>query len=125
MELRPHIMTWTIKAGSIKDPVTHYLTPGIPGTPVYVLCRFHLGGIKEFMNQDNKTVIQKGKIRLDPGTELPPVGQRVKIFETQPVEVGGSAIVIDGVPVFTSGIVHFEGEVLDIYRGQLSFRIDV
>lgn len=66
-----------------------------------VECHWHLGGTKEFRNEDNTVSKQLGRIRLDVGSELPEVGQMVEIEE------------------------HFKGIVRDIYKGQLSWRIDV
>jgi hypothetical protein len=95
-------MNW-ITAGTPggEDPVTGYPLPGTPGEARSVACRFHLGGVKVFKNEDNSVTNQVGRIRLDAGVELPEVGTIV--------EVAGQ----------------FTGPVKDVYRGQLSYRIDV
>jgi hypothetical protein len=84
-----------------EDPATGFPIEGLSGIGVQIPCRFHLGGVKVFKNQDNTEVAQVGTIRLDTGVELPEVGAQI--------EVPG----------------HFAGQVKDVYRGQLSYRIDV
>ncbi|MCY1535763.1 hypothetical protein D9M68_711820 [compost metagenome] len=66
-----------------------------------VKCHWHLGGTKEFKNEDNTVVKQIGRIRIDADSDLPEVGQKVEV------------------------VGHFEGIVRDVYKGQLSWRIDV
>jgi hypothetical protein len=99
---RPHILKWTT-AGTPggEDPVTGYPLPPTPGVDMQVPCRFYLGGVKQFKNQDNTVVNQIGRIRLDAGVELPAIGDMI--------EIPGQ----------------FTGKVQDVYRGQLSYRIDV
>nr|MBB6149486.1 hypothetical protein [Mucilaginibacter sp. SP1R1] len=95
-------MNWVTAGGAVTvDPLTGYPIPGAPGVAKSVPCRFHLGGVKIFKNQDNTTINQVGRIRLDAGVELPQVGQII--------DIPGQ----------------FNGKVQDIYRGQLSYRIDV
>jgi hypothetical protein len=95
-------MNWTT-AGTAggEDDTTGYPLPGTPGESVSVPCRFHLGGIRVFKNQDNSEVNQIGRIRVDVGSDMPLIGQRV--------DVPGQ----------------FNGVIRDIYRGQLSWRLDV
>jgi hypothetical protein len=102
MVTRPHILNWTT-AGTAggEDPTTGYPIEGIPGAPMEVPCRFHLGGIKVLKNQDNTEVAQVGTIRLDAAVELPQVGAQIEVPN------------------------HYKGTVKDVYRGQLSSRIDV
>ncbi|WPU91796.1 hypothetical protein SNE25_20985 [Mucilaginibacter sabulilitoris] len=83
------------------DENTGYPIEGQPGESRSLPCRFHLGGVKVFKNQDNTEVNQIGRIRLDAGVELPEVG---------------AEITVPG---------QFSGKVMDVYRGQLSYRIDV
>lgn len=83
------------------DPVTGYPIPGTPGEARSVPCRFYLGGIKEFKNEDNTVTRQVGRIRLDAGSDMPLIGQVI--------DIPGQ----------------FNGQVRDIYRGQLTWRIDV
>ncbi|MBB6109715.1 hypothetical protein SAMN05421821_105133 [Mucilaginibacter lappiensis] len=83
------------------DDETGYPLPGIPGIAKSVPCRFHLGGVKVFKNKDNTTVNQTGQIRLDAGVDLPEVGDQIEV------------------------VGQFKGKVQDVYRGQLSHRIDV
>jgi hypothetical protein len=83
------------------DDSTGYPLPGIPGQPMSVPCRFHLGGVKVFKNEDSTVVNQIGSVRLDAGIELPEVGSIIEI------------------------VGQFTGPVKDVYRGQLSSRIDV
>ena len=101
LDFRPHIMTWTTRGESTTDPDTGYEIPGVPGETKSVPCRFHLGGIKEFRNEDNTVVQQKGRIRIDVGIEIPEIGQTVNV------------------------IGHFQGVIRDVFKGQLSWRLDV
>lgn len=102
VDTRPHIMNWTTAGGeTTADPVTGYPIEGTPGTAMSTPCRFHLGGVRVFRNQDNVQVNQIGRIRLDVGVELPSVGSMVEV------------------------VGQFVGKVQDVYRGQLSYRIDV
>lgn len=105
MEFRPHIMKWTPMSPSSKEPGTGYEIPGVPGEPIEVPCGYHDGGIKEFKNEDNKVIIQKGIIRLDVGSAMPDLYHPVKVF-------GNTGLV-------------FDGKVMNIFRGQLTWRIDV
>lgn len=102
MVTRPHILKWTT-AGTAggEDPITGYPIEGLSGEEMSVPCRFHLGGVKVFKNQDNIEVAQVGSIRVDAGVDLPEVGAVIEV------------------------VGHFAGQVKDVYRGQLSNRIDV
>lgn len=95
-------MNW-VTAGTAggEDPVTGYPLPGTPGEARSTPCHFQLGGVRVFKNQDNTEVQQIGRIRLDAGVELPEVGSIVEV------------------------VGQFSGLVRDVYRGQLSYRIDV
>jgi hypothetical protein len=95
-------MNW-VTAGTPagEDPETGYPIPAAPGEQKSVPCRFHLGGTKVFRNEDSNQINQIGKIRLDAGVDLPEVGQMIEV------------------------VGQFKGKVQDIYRGQLSYRIDV
>lgn len=125
MEFRPHVMTWTPRAESTFEPGTNFEIPGIPLAPKAVECRFHLGGIKEFRNEDNVATLQKGSIRMDAYSELPGVGEPVKIYEVSLLLTGGSVVTVTGDIVNIIGTVHFEGRIMDVYRGQLTYRADV
>jgi hypothetical protein len=125
MEFRPHIMTWNLPGESTTEPGTGYEIPGVPGITKAVECRFYLGGLKEFKNEDNKVVQQKGKIRVDAGSELPLVGSKVKVYEVAELLSGDSVLTVNGATIFVTGPVHFEGRIMDIYRGQLTWRLDV
>lgn len=105
MEFRPHIMKWTPMSPSTIEAGTGYEIPGVPGEPIEVPCGYHDGGVKEFKNEDNKVVLQKGFIRLDVGSGLPDLFHPIKIYS-------GTELV-------------FEGKVMNIFRGQLTQRIDV
>lgn len=102
VDTRPHVMNWTTPGtpGGV-DNTTGYPIPGTPGSAMSTPCRFHLGGIKQFKNEDNSVVNQVGRIRLDVGSELPVVGTIIEV------------------------VGQFKGPVKDVYRGQLSYRIDV
>lgn len=80
MERRPHTLNWKTPDGeSTIDPVTGYPVPGTPGLVKSVPCRFHLGGIKVFKNEDSTEVNQVGTIRVDIGSDMPEVGQIVDV----------------------------------------------
>jgi hypothetical protein len=102
VETRPHVLIWTT-AGTAggEDPESGYPIEGLSGVEMEVPCRFHLGGVRIFRNQDNIEVAQVGTIRLDSGVELPEVGAVIEVLG------------------------HYKGKVKDVYRGQLSSRIDV
>ena len=125
MDFRPHILTWTPLSPSTTEPGTGYEILGVPAEKIAVLCRFHLGGTKEYRNEDNAVILQKGSIRVDDGAALPPVNWPIQIYETEPVTIGGNVIMVDGEEVQIKRHVHFEGRVLDIFRGQLTWRLDV
>ena len=95
---------------STTEPGTGYEIPGIPLPPKSVACRFHLENIKEFKGEGGKTINQIGQIRVDIGSAMPILNQQVKI--TEATESGS---VID----------HFQGVIMDIYHGQLTWRLDV
>lgn len=102
IDLRPHVLKWV--AGSnipAKDPVTGFIVPGPAGINKSVKCRWVSGGTKVFNNEDNSTVAQKGRISVDVGSEMPEVGQIVEV------------------------VGHFKGKVMEVYKGQLRWRIDV
>ena len=92
------------------EPGTGYEIPGVSGLPKSVACRFHLGGTKIFRNEDNTVINQVGMIRVEVGSEMPPLRHLVLV-----TEVAESGEVIE----------HFKGRIQDIYRGQLKWRLDV
>jgi hypothetical protein len=107
LDFRPHIMLWTAKGISSTDPATGWETPDALGIEHAVPCRFHAGGIKEFKNEDNSVVQQKGRIRINSGVATPDVGQAVT------VKMGEDVL--------------FEGAIREVFLGgQLgSWRLDV
>jgi hypothetical protein len=111
LDFRPHIMLWTPTNPSTTEPGTGNEIPGAPGETIAVPCRFYLGGTKVFKNEDSTDVQQKGKIRLDAGVKLPAVGVEITVTDVyDPLK---------------PEVIHFQGRVMDVYRGQLSYRIDV
>lgn len=110
VDLCPHIMTWIPMGESTTEPGTGYEIPGVPGVPKAVACRFHLGGTKTFRNEDNTVVNQVGRIRVEVGSEMPPLRHLVSVTEV--TESGEE-------------IEHFKGRIQDIYHGQLKWRLDV
>lgn len=101
LDFRPHTMIWRTKDGPSGETPEGYPLPGIPGIVIETPCRFHLGGNKEFKNEDSNIVKQVGTIRLDPSVELPEEGMSINI------------------PDYFSGIVR------GVFKGQLSSRIEV
>jgi hypothetical protein len=105
MELRPHIATWSVPGtGPTEDPATGFPIENL-GVTKTAKCRFHPENKRQFVNQANENVIQKGRIRFDVGSEMPDVYTHV--------------VVTDGDRVI------FAGPVLEPYRGQLGYRCDV
>lgn len=95
-------MQWqTQGVESVYNPATGEYSEPIPGELVQRKCRFHLGGTKVYKNQDSTDVNQVGTIRLDAGGLMPSVNDTVNV------------------------IGHFTGKVREVYRGQLSWRIEV
>ena len=104
---------------------TGYEIPGVPEKKIAVMCRFHLNGTQEYRNEDNAVILQKGSIRVAAGDPLPPLKWPVQVYETEPVTIGGNILTIGGQQVQIKSHVHFEGRILDIFRGQLTSRLDV
>ena len=94
-------MTWTAAGETVEDPETGYPMPGGTGEAKAVPCRFHLGGIKVFKNQDSTESNQVGTIRVDAGSDTPMVNQII--------DIPGQ----------------FNGPVRQIYHGQLTWRLEV
>lgn len=106
--LRPHILTYTtpgIPGG--EDPVTGFPIPDQPGQTVQAPCRFHQDSSKVFKNEDSTEVAQIGRIRLDAGMVVPPVGTEVTVTSV------------------ASGEVQFKGPVRERYEAQMSGRLEV
>jgi hypothetical protein len=111
MEFRPHIMIWVPRNPSTTEPGTGNEIPGAPGEPIAVPCRFYLGGTKVWRNEDSSEVQQQGKIRLDVDSPLPKHGQEVTVMEAyDPLK---------------PTVVHFTGKIMDSFKGQLTWRLDV
>lgn len=106
----PHTTTWFREGTpSTEDPVTGFPVPGIPGEEVSAESRyenFRGGSTKEWRNKKNETVLQRGTIYLRKGQPIP-----VK-FETVTV-------------VSPEYGIMFEGEILNVYAGQLNTTIAV
>jgi hypothetical protein len=106
----PHTLTWTTEGTpSTKDPETGFPVPGVPAAPVTAASRyenFRGGSVKEFINKKNETVRQRGTIYLKKGEPVP------RKFET---------VVMYG----KEGEIIFEGELLNVYTGQLNVTIAV
>jgi len=109
VDFRPHILKWTVQSEPQTDPETGYPVPGTDVQTFEVPCRFHSGGgssgSKEYRNEDNTVVMQKGRIRMDAGGNMPEVGQMVTVVE--------------------GDYVHFSGPVRETYRGQKTWRVEV
>lgn len=104
MDLRPHIVTWTLPgAGPTEDE------NGMPlpdsGTVMTAKCRFHPESKKQMKNEANDAVMQSGRIRFNTGSEMPDVYTHVTVKD-------GDRVI-------------FEGKVLEVYRGQKGYRCDV
>lgn len=106
----PHTTTWLREGSpSTEDPVTGFPVPGQPGEEVMSASRyenFRGGSTKEWRNKKNETVLQRGTIYIKRGEPIP-----VK-FDTVTVVS----------PEF--GVV-FQGEILNVYKGQLNVTIAV
>lgn len=105
VNLRPHILKWRTADGEATKDENGDVVVGAPGVEMEVPCRFHLLSAKEIANQQSSPVKYSGLIRLNTGVELPAVGTQITVVEGE--------------------IIHYSGLVKDIFRGQLSYRIDV
>lgn len=105
---RDHTLTFTLPGiGPSEDPITGHPIPGSDGEVVTIPCRFVSQSGKVFKNQDNHDVQQRGRIRVDIGSVMPPQFTHLKVTE--------------------GDRVHFEGPALDVYAGGTltGWRIDV
>ena len=106
----PHILSWTGEGTSPSvDPATGFPIPGVPGLPQEAKARyenFKTGAVKEWRNKKNETVLQRGTIYVKKGEPTP------KKFETVTVTSGEYGLM-------------FEGEILNVYHGQLNTTIAV
>ncbi|RZJ86762.1 MAG: hypothetical protein EOO20_17600 [Chryseobacterium sp.] len=103
VNLRPHVLKFTLPGTPPTVDENGYDVPGIPGEEVEIPCRYHPSGKdrKQFTLDDGSVIVQQGRIRLDVGSLLPKVGQSI--------DVPG----------------YFTGVVRDTYKGQLTYHIDV
>lgn len=104
VSLRPHVLKWRTLDGASGETPEGYPIPGTPGEEKEVGCRFHLESSKVYKNEDSTEVAQVGQIRCDVG-EIPQVGQMVQVGE--------------------GDYVHFSGIVREVFKGQLSHRLEV
>lgn len=106
----PHTLSWTRQGTpSTEDPETGFPVPGTPSEPVLSASRyenFRGGSTKEWTNKANKTVLQRGTIYVRKGEQVP------NKFETVRVEDPEKGLM-------------FEGEILNVYQGQLNTTIAV
>lgn len=107
MNTRPHLMVWRTQDGEAGETPEGYPIPGNPGQDRQAPCRYHdsNGGNKEFKNEDSTVVRQVGTIRCDVG-EIPTSGTIVTVFGDD-------------------GNIVFKGPVRDVFKGQLSHRLEV
>lgn len=98
----PHIMTWTPVSESTQDPENGWTIPGVEGEPISVQARYAPVQSKQIRNQDNVTVLQKGKVFLPINGECPAIGTQVVVSPNM-----------------------FSGEVLDVYKAQLGWEVVV
>lgn len=105
VNLRPHVLKWRTADGEATKDENGDVVVGAPGVEQEVPCRFHLLSAKEIANQQNSPVKYSGLIRLDAGVGLPEIDTQITVNEGE--------------------IIHYSGLVKDIFRGQLSYRIDV
>jgi transcription antitermination factor NusG len=104
VSLRPHILKWrTLDSPSGETP-EGYPIPGTPGEDKEIGCRFHLESSKVYKNEDSTEVAQVGQIRCNVCI-IPQVGQMVQVVE--------------------GDYVHFSGIVREVFKGQLSYRLEV
>ncbi|MEJ2905089.1 hypothetical protein WAE58_21770 [Pedobacter panaciterrae] len=105
VDKRPHVASWTLSGNeSPNDPVTGFPV-ATDDVIISVPCRYHSTTGKQFNNELNQIVLQKGRIRFDNESEMPSVYKNIKVTD--------------------AGVVIFEGSVMEVYRGQLGCRCDV
>lgn len=104
-------MSWTGKGGApTVDPDTGFPKPGSQGTSYSVKCRyenFAVSNRKEWTGEDGKTILQRGTIFVPFGERVPEKFENVKIVDD------------------TDSRVEFEGNVLNVYTGQLNSTLAV
>lgn len=103
-------MTWFREGTpSTVNPETGFPVPGAPGEEVSSESRyenFKGGSTKSWINKANETVIQKGTIYVRKGQPVPKKFDTVKVVSPE------------------YGLM-FEGEILNVYTGQLNTTIAV
>lgn len=103
-------LTWTGEGTpTTTDPVTGDPVPGTPGATLMAACRyedFRGRVVKQWVNSDGETVLQTGTVYVRDKEVLPPRFEKIKVDS----------------PEF--GTV-FQGEALNVYRGQLNCTIAV
>lgn len=106
----PHKLSWTGEGTPPSvDPDTGFPIPGVPGIEQQAKARyenFRTGAVKEWRNKKNETVLQRGTIYVKKGEPAP------KKFETVTVTSEEYGLM-------------FEGEILNVYHGQLNTTIAV
>ena len=104
-----HVMAWTGEGSPPTEDENGFPVPGSPGESYTAACRyenFRGGSTKSWQNKKNETVLQRGTVFVKKGEILP------KKFETVTV-------------TDPDGVVVFEGELLNVYKGQLNATIAV
>lgn len=105
MDFQPHIATWSVPGTEPQtDPETGFPIPTEDIT-MSVPCRYHSENGKQFTNEVNQPVFQKGRIRFVKGSQMPSLYENIKVTD--------------------GDVVVFEGPVMEVYRGQLGCRCDV
>lgn len=106
----PHRLVWqTEGTPSQKNPATGFPVPGGLPTNREAKARyenFNKGAVKEFTNKNGKTVLQKGTIYVKFKEPYPLKFETVKVISPD------------------YGVV-FEGEILEVYKGQMNTTIIV
>ena len=106
VNLRPHVLKWRTLDGPAGETPEGYPIPGTPGEDREIGCRFHLESSKVYKNEDSTEVTQVGQIRCDVGI-IPQVGQMIEVIDK------------------TTNYIHFSGIVREVFKGQLSHRLEV
>lgn len=104
------VVSWVTEGTpATEDPITGFPIPGEAGATIEVKGRyenFKSGNRKEYLNRDGLTVFQKGTIYIKKGEIYPKRFEIVKVTS----------------PEFE---VVFEGEILNVYKGQLNTTVAI
>lgn len=102
-------MVWRGEGSPPTEDENGFPVPGTSGPSYSAMCRYENykgGSTKSWQNKKNETVLQRGTVFVKKGEILPVKFETVTITDPE-------------------GAVVFEGELLNVYKGQLNATIAV